>query len=270
MRALGPGLLAAVAAAAMAGAPAALAATQTASSGDVSATFSYKGKVPNYSHLRLTITRAGTVAYDHKVTDTATCGTLCWPASTTSSLKALDLDADGEPEVLLSLYSGGANCCFVEQVFSYDAATGTYAKASQNFGDFGASIKRLSGGVRFVGANYAFKYAFTDGADSGEPILIVKFAGGRFLDDTRSYPALIAKDAKRWLTAFKHDLKNGVGVLAAWAADEEQLGHSRLVTSYLERQLKAGHLKSAAGPKDSGKHFITKLRRFLKKLGYLA
>jgi hypothetical protein len=279
MRRLGPATLAALAATVI-GAPAALATTQTASSGDVTATFFYKGKVPNYSHLRLTITRAGTAVYDQEVTDRRTCGTLCWPASTKSSLRVLDLDGNGEPEVVLSLYTGGANCCYVDQVFAFHPGPNAYTKASWNFGDFGVAIKQLGGGPRFVGANYAFKYAFTDGADSGEPIQIVKFSLASsngptsamippLTDDTRSYPALIARDAKRWLRFFKHDLKNGVGVLAAWAADEDLLGHEKLVSSYLQQQLKAGHLNSAAGPKYSGKNFITKLRKFLKQFGYL-
>jgi hypothetical protein len=256
-------------AALLAAAPIASAASQTASSGAVTAVFSYHGKVPNYSHLQLKIERSGTVVYNQKVTDKTTCGSLCWPASTKQSLKVLDLDGDGQPEVVLSLYSGGANCCYIDQVFSFDPGTNTYVKASQNFGDFGVALKPLGGVERFVGANYAFKYAFTDGADSGEPIEILKFEGHKFVDVTRDYPALIAKDAKRWLKFFKRDLKNGVGLIAAWAADEDLLGHQAQVSSYLHQQLKAGHLNSELSPKFSGKSFITKLQKFLRKLGYV-
>ena len=253
----------------LAAAPAASAATQTASSGSVTAVFSFQGKVPNYSHLRLEIERAGTVVYDQKISDKTTCGSECWPASTKNSLQVRDLDADGQPEVVLSLYSGGANCCFVDQVFSFDPGSDTYVKTSRNFGDGGVAIKTLGGAERFVGADFAFKYAFTDGADSGEPIQILEFKGRRFVDVTRDYPALIAKDAKRWLKFFKRDLKNGVGLLAAWAADEDLLGHEKLVSSYLHKQLKAGHLNSLMGPKFSGKHFIAQLQKLLKRLGYV-
>lgn len=34
-------------------------------------------------------------------------------------VKVRDLDADGEPEVLLGLYTGGAHCCFYTLVFRY-------------------------------------------------------------------------------------------------------------------------------------------------------
>jgi hypothetical protein len=257
-------------------APAALAVTQTtqtASFGTVSATFTFRGKFPKFSHQTLKIVRAGVVAYDQAVTDPA-CGKLCGPASTSAahvSVQVLDLEGNGEPDVVLDLYSGGASCCLIDQVFSYDAGTMTYTATSRNFGDFGAALKDLNhdGRDEFVSADPSFKYTFTDGAASGEPIQIFDFAAGRFADVTRSYPARIAKDAARWLRAFKHNLRDGVGVLAAWAADEDLLGHSSQVNAYLRRELKAGKLRSAVGPNLGGEHFITHLRRFLEKHGYV-
>jgi hypothetical protein len=267
----GAGAAAAIAAL-LAGAPAALAATQTASSGTVSATFSFQGKLPSFSHQALKIERSGVVAYNHAVTDPA-CGELCAPASNDPnhpSVQVLDLDRAAEPEVVLSLYTAGANCCTVDQVFSYEPATMSYSKTSRNFGSSGATIKDLNrdGHDEFLSADPAFKYTFTDGAASGEPIQILDFSAGRFVDVTRSYRALIARDAAKWLKAFKQNHQDGVGVLAAWAADEDLLGHSKQVSSYLHQQLKAGHLNSAIGPKYSGKNFITHLQRFLKRLGY--
>jgi hypothetical protein len=256
-------------AALLVGAPAALGATQTAHAGIVTASFSFSGKFPNFSHQRLKIERSGKVVYDQKVVDPATCGSLCAPASKTS-VQVLALEGGSEPNVVLDLYSGGANCCFVDQVFSFDPGTMTYSKATQNFGDYGASIKRLGGQERFVGRNYGFKYAFTDGAASGEPIQVSEFSSGKFTDVTRSYPKLVAADAPKWLKSFKQDRSNGVGVLAAWAADEELLGHSSQVSSYLHQQLQAGHLKSSFGPKFSGQNFITRLQKLLKRLGYLS
>ena len=59
-------------------APAALATTQTAQSGDVSATFTFQGKVPHFHGLHLTISRVGATVYDQPVV-AKFCGKLCWP-----------------------------------------------------------------------------------------------------------------------------------------------------------------------------------------------
>jgi hypothetical protein len=252
-------------------APGALASTQTARSGSVSATFSYKGKAPNFSHLQLTIKRSGSVAYSKSVTSSL-CGSLCWPASTSAShpsVQVMNIEGNGQPDVIVTLYSGGANCCFDVQVFSYDPGTTTYRKAERNFGDFGANIKDLghNGKLEFQGANIAFKYEFTDGAASGEPIQILTFSGGKFHDVTKQYPKLVAKDAAGWLKAFNGNVQDGVGLIAAWAADEDLLGHSKQVSAYLQKEAKAGKLHSPIEP--GGQQFIKHLMKFLHQLGYV-
>jgi hypothetical protein len=55
--------------------------------------------------------------------------------------------------------------------------------------------------------------------------------------------------------------------MAAWAADEDLLGHVKLVNRYLAQQAKAGHLNSPLYP--GGKRFVTKLQKFLRRHGYL-
>jgi hypothetical protein len=262
---------AAVFIAALAATAGALAATQSAHSGAVSATFSYKGKVPNFSGLHLTIKRSGHVFYSEAVKSTL-CGTLCWPGSTSAghpSVRVMDIEGNGQPDVILSLYSGGNNCCFDDQVFSYDPGTMTYRKAERNFGDYGTNIKDLdhNGKFEFQGANFAFKYEFTDGAASGEPIQILNFSSGKFHDITRNYPKLIEKDAAKWLKAFKGLHQDGVGVIAAWAADEDLLGHSKQVSTYLAKEAKAGDLRSPIQP--GGQKFIKHLMKFLRQQDYL-
>jgi len=64
--------------------------------------------------------------------------------------------------------------------------------------------------------------------------------------------------------------RDSVGVIAAWAADEDGLGHEKLVSSYLSQQAAAGHLNSALSPQEpGGQKFIGKLQRFLRTHGYL-
>jgi hypothetical protein len=253
---------------------AALAVTQTASSGPVTASLSYSVKndkfdLPVYSGLRLTIVRNGTTAYSEPVSDPF-CGTQCAPAipgTKDSSVQVADIGNTGEPNVILSLYSGGAHCCTIAQVFSYDPTTGTYTMARRNFADPAFNLKRLTPGGpdRFVSANPSFEYAFTSYAQSGEPLQIWGFQNGQFTDVTRSYPALIRKNAALWWRLFRHNLSDGTGPLSAWAADEELLGKNALVQSTLKAQLKAGHL---VGGFINGAKYVKTLNRLLVKLGY--
>jgi hypothetical protein len=258
-------------------APAALATTQTATKGAVAATFTFQGTFPSFSGLRLTIAQSGSVLYDQPVSATG-CGSDCAPGGVgtkASSLHVIDLDHTGQPNVVLDLFTGGAHCCSIEQVFTFDPGTNTYVKAERNFGDPGERTEDLrhDGHFEFVTADDAFAYAFTDFAASGLPVQILSFSGGRFRDVTQSYPALIHTDAARWLRIFKHMARqhyaDSVGVIAAWAADEYRLGKVATANRYLHQQARAGHLKSGLGASEPhGQRFVAALQRFLRRHGY--
>ena len=103
-------------------APVALATTQTATGGAVTATFTFSGQFPTFSGLHLTIAQSGSVLYDQPVTSKG-CGDICAPLSTSAgapSVHVIDLDDTGQPNVVLDLYTGGAHCCTIEQVFTFD------------------------------------------------------------------------------------------------------------------------------------------------------
>ncbi len=258
-------------------APSALATTQTAQSGNVSATFTFSGSYPNFTGMRLSIAQGGTVYYNEPVASKL-CGTYCAPGSPFgkgSSVHALDLEHDGQPDVVLDLYSGGAHCCSIEQVFSFDPGTMTYTETQHDFGDPGEQIVDLghNGRYEFLTADDSFAYEFTDFAASGLPIQILTFSNRRFRGVTRQYPRLIKRDAAGWLKAFnsmaRQHYSDSVGVAAAWAADEELLGHAKLVNTFLANQLSAGHLNSALSPEEpGGAKFVAKLRKFLRTHGY--
>ncbi len=259
-------------------APGAWAATQTAQSGNVTATFTFSGAYPHYTNLQLSIAQGGTVYYNEPVVSKI-CGTFCAPAATSgtkSSVHVLDLEPGGQPDVVLDLYSGGAHCCSIEQIFSFDPGTMTYVETQHNFGDPGERIVDLAhnGRYEFATADDSFAYEFTDFAASGLPIEILTFSNGHFVNVTRQYPKLIQRDAHLWLSAFKSMAKqhydDSVGVIAAWAADEDELGHTSLVTNYLAQQLKAGHLNSGLSPQEpGGAKFVARLKRFLRTHGYV-
>src|SRR4051794_9945646 len=99
---------------------AAMTKTESDTSGDVTASLTYNYKTTRYgsydfSSAHVTIVRAGQMLVD---TDLGKECRYCtpWPASGAqpgvSSVTVKDLDSDGESEVLIDLYSGGANCCW--------------------------------------------------------------------------------------------------------------------------------------------------------------
>ncbi len=256
----------------------ALAATQRAHGGDLTASFTYTSTSRAPHHPTLTITKAGAVVYRHAVT-AKLCGNRCAPASFDArhpSVRVVDLDGSATPQVVLNLDSGGAHCCTIVEVFSYDATHHHFVMSQRNFGDPGDELSDLShdGRYEFVTADDRFAYAFTDYAASGLPIEIMAFQDGHFVDVTRNYPRLIRADAAGWRKIYQGMAAQGyadsVGVIAAWAADEDLLGRATQVSAYLSQQATAGHLNSALMPRESGQTFVYSLQMFLDHTGYSA
>jgi hypothetical protein len=227
-----------------------------------------------HRRIKLSIAVNGVTRYDEFVRSSA-CPPGCEPVgigSTSMPLRALALQSNGLPDVVLGLYSGGAHCCFIDQVFSLDPATDRFVKTEHDFADAGARIVDLNGdrNYEFLSADARLSNAgFTDYAHSPAPVQIFDFSNHRFHDVTRTYRARIKKDAARWLNGFHHNFRNGRGLIAAWSADEYLLGHSALVNSQLAGALKAGHLgvpKSFGGP--SAEKFVGQLKKLLGRLGY--
>lgn len=258
--------------------------TNSATLGDVTATLTYQKTYPEGGNIGvpeardsiLTIEVAGHLAYRAAVFSPV-CGRLCWPEPSYGSgqdhaLRVVRLQP-GSPDVVLSLFSGGAHCCFVDQVFSPGSGR-FYVKSEIDLGDPGARLETLPGSpyVAIVTANDEFAYEFTDFAASGLPIKILRHEHASFLDVTRHYPALVRADASQWLSAFyaqkSSHYQDSVGVIAAWAADEYLLGRSPEADQFLHQQAAAGHLNSLLTPSLKGTTFIGQLQRFLEREGY--
>lgn len=243
--------------------------TQTGSSSSVNATFTFSGSAPMITNPQLTIVRGGQQLYSQPVYSHL-CGHQCGPGAFgahQSSVRVLDIEGNGEPDVILELFSGGASCCFLDQVFSFDPGTMTYVKTEHDF-NYGVVLEKLDGRWLFRSGDGSFLCAFTDCADSGQPIQLSSFKGQRFHDVTRHYPKQIRRDAARWLRLFEQHLSNGVGLIAAWAADEELLGKNALVQSTLSSQARKGDLRDGMLGAATGKRFIVDLNRLLRRLGY--
>jgi hypothetical protein len=261
---------------AVATALAASAKTVSAGRGGTSATLTYESSSAAqgepYSKLHLTIARRGRSVFDGPV-DGLLCGTRCWPAVGIAGnpvVRVADLEPGGSPDVILNLYSGGAHCCSITQVYRYDPDTGRDALVQHDFADPGSLLRTLAGSYVFLSADDRFAYTFTSFAFSGLPLAIWRFAGGRFVDVTARFPAQLAADAERQYRAYLANRRQGLalGFIAAWAADEDLLGHSALVARTLAAQSRAGDLRSADGFAKRGDAFIAQLQRFLVMTGY--
>ncbi len=254
-------------------APAALEHTETAELAPISATFRYQVETDEYggektSGLNIEISRAGSVVYRAPISSPPACFDECVPAFTKPDVHTLLLEPGQEPSVVLDLFTGGAHCCFREQVFSGPGPNGTTIR-ERGFGDVRPRLEALgSGGENlFVAADDRFAYAFTDYADSGLPIQVLAFSAGGFQDVTRAFPSLIIADAARQWHYFRRDRGNNVGFFGAWAADEALLRRARVLKRVLGEQLRAGRLRSANGA-ESGSRFAHDLRTDLRRWGY--
>lgn len=241
----------------------------------VAAKVTYQGALPTMRKLRLSISSHGKTAYSRAVRAPG-CGGHCSvvpPSKHDSPLHVLDVDGNGRPEVVLDVYTGGAHCCSVLQVFSQRGGSSKWVSSQHNFADYGAKLEKLGGrGYRFVSGDDRFAYAFTDFAASGLPVQIFSWKSGHFTDVTHRYPKLIRRDAATWLKLYKRSGRtrpawgDSVGLIAAWAADEYRLGNRAGARRYLNAQAAAGHLHAPFGK--GGKAFIAELEKYLAKWGY--
>ena len=257
---------------------AASAASFSAKSGNETATLSFAGTFPKYRDVTLVVRRAGKIV-DQQVVRSKWCGGACGPnsyPSRASVVRFVRLGPNESRDVVLSLYSGGAHCCTIEQVYVPRRSSSSYKDVEYDFGDPGVRLTAIGvdGSDDFVSANDAFAYKFTDYAASGMPIEILEFHGDAFHNVTRAFPDLIERDANVWIRAFRSDAashySDTVGVVAAWVADEDMLGKSTFAQQFLQREAAAGRLNSALGSfEPHGEHFVTVLEKFLHRQGYL-
>lgn len=232
----------------------------------VRATLTFEKRGYQFSRLRLEITRNGAT----------------WrsgPLGSAFILKPLvhvrDLDADGEPEVWLDVYSGGAHCCLDSRFFRWLPSRRAYGSTKHAWRDIGYRRLRLDRDSRpeLVSADARFGYEFTAFAASAFPIQVWRFDRGRLVDVTRDFPSRIERDAEelwRLYRRFSGGRDDPRGVLAAWVADQYLLGRGDQAWATLER-LRA---RGAFGPRPDlagwpqGKAYLRALRAFLVKLGY--
>ena len=251
--------------------------SQTASSGAVTATLTWGKAQFGVSSPRLVIVRAGATAFDGSAvagSDSCKDGYCSFLASgkRTQSLQVVDLNGDGEPEVLVDAYTGGAHCCAVTELAAFNGSG--YSIQELFWGDPGYELKDLDGDGRpeLVTLDDAFAGAFTSFAASFFPPYVADYdpaVKGGLRDVTDHFVALIRKNQKQALHALERARRQHyetLGAVAAYVADFYLLGDARHVRPYLKRARKRGDLRTISGP--APRSFERRLLAFLKKHGY--
>ena len=249
----------------------------TASSGAVQATLTWAAAEFGNKDPHLVVTRAAAPAFDGSpVPASGPCNAdgCVYAASgkRDAPLQVVDLDADGEPEVLVDAYTGGAHCCALTEILRFDGTT--YAPFEASWGNIGYNLKDLDGDGRpeFVSLDDAFSYAFGSFAGSYHPPLVLDYdatAPGSFRAVTRRFPALVRTNLKSTLHTLARARRQHfetLGVVAAYVADLYLLGRGREVRPYLARARQRGDLRTASGR--APRSFDSKLLAFLHKQGY--
>ncbi|HEX8101060.1 MAG TPA: hypothetical protein VF533_00470, partial [Solirubrobacteraceae bacterium] len=241
------------------------AATEVQAVGPVQATLAYADEpAEEYGVCRtgwhLTIARDGRPLYDGAVPageGPDTPPEPCAPASPEGrpgkALRIVDLEGDGEPEVMVTLFSGGAHCCYSADIWRLAPDGSGYTVSAHGFGDPYFALEDLDGDGRpeFRSADATFAYLFSSFAASAMPVLVYRYAAGELTDVTGAFPKLVRMDARRWRRAYRHrrGRRDGeqLGPLAAWAADQLRLGHADRVRRTLRAELRHGRLRGPLG-----------------------
>ncbi|MGF1538804.1 MAG: hypothetical protein ACFB4J_20270 [Elainellaceae cyanobacterium] len=209
---------------------------------------------------QITISRDGAIAFDESITSELG---ICRRAD---RFEVQDLDQDGEPEVLIDFYSGGAHCCWFSQIYRYRADQNDYVVQEHYWGNSGSpQVSDLEGDGQpeFVSYDDRFAYQFAAYANSGLPLQIWRYDDGAFLDVTRQYPERVYDSAYQLWQQYQSARNRGSevkGYLAAYLAtkhllDQGEDGWQRVQTVY----------RGGDRPQ-----FFSELSTFLQQTGYTA
>ncbi|HEV7753789.1 MAG TPA: hypothetical protein VGO71_19710 [Baekduia sp.] len=219
----------------------------THSAGAVTATIEWDKADFGIANPRLYVVRDG-VRYDLTIADICEAGCIVVPDDggdpATSAVKVADLDADGEPEVLVDTFSGGAHCCVTARLLTFNGSG--YTPKDIAYRDVGYALKDADGDGRpeLVGYDPRFSSVFTAFAGSAFPPQVLQVDKGATVDVTRRFPSLVRADAKRRLRDIRRARRSDDirGLLAAYVADQYLLGRATVGTTEVDRQRRAGRV----------------------------
>jgi hypothetical protein len=234
--------------------------------------YSYNAAAFRFSRQRLVIKRDGKTSFSARLRKPPG-GLNVQPAGYFSHRRSVfvtDVEGDGEPEVVLDLYWGGAHCCWYSQIYRYVPATGHYSPLLHVWGNFSYVFADLDhdGMQELLTRDDRFSYAFASFADSRWPLRILRYRAGRLTVETPSFPSEIGRDANTlWHAAMNPKRKaSNQGIVAAWAAEQCLVGHAAVAFKTIDRLSRSGKIHGER----TRVAFERKLRSFLRRTGYLA
>jgi hypothetical protein len=207
--------------------------------GSIQAELSYQ-KIEDFkfSEIRLKVNRQGQMVLDQRVDVDSEFERPVIPNYSNQFAKEQpflrDLDKDGEPEVMVGLYTGGAHCCTYSLIYRYLPNQNTYTSIRHEWGNGGYLLKDLGqdGIPEFYSRDDRFAYEFTAYAASFYPLQLWRYQQGNMMDVTRQFPQEVYSHAYQLWKDFERIRREGIdanglnvkGVLAAYLADKYLLG----------------------------------------------
>jgi hypothetical protein len=149
------------------------------------------------------------------------------------------------------------------------SATGLGPVVADDVGNAAASLTPDGDYAQIVTADNSFAYTFASYASSGLPVEVLQFSPGGFAVVTKQRLDLVTADASKWWSVFTTDTGtgNGLGVLAAWVADECVLGQGTSAWTTVGQLQVQGKLSGPAGW-PTGAAYVQALKSFLAQHGY--
>jgi hypothetical protein len=245
--------------------------TETIKAGPVTATLSWDAGEDNPQNTRLTISRAGAVVFDRAIPKV--CGQDCdADIPDSEAFRTIDLDADGEPEIVLTATPG--DCCDQTMgIYGFNPATGSYSELAQNMGDALIEIKDTDGdgSSEIIGTDTRFRNLVPGHSSLFFPPVVYAYehpaTGPRLVDRTRKSLGVVreaASELRFLLGALKSHDEFSKMYVGSYVADEFMLGRGKVGLKEFDRQAKRGTLGNAK----SAKKFRKRLLTLLDKYGY--
>ncbi|MEL6400889.1 MAG: hypothetical protein AAFO87_03915 [Cyanobacteria bacterium J06607_6] len=193
-----------------------------------------------------------------------------------------NLDPDGLSEVIFHRYTGGAHCCSIYRLYSWQGdrlhRTQTYPLDASAVGSFEDLDK--DGYSELVGADGRFLYAFGSYASSWPPTLVLSFRGGTLIDVSQQFSDMMRANAANmyqstYTSTLQEPMLGANSILAGYVAQKIMLGEYESGWDYMLAHYDPTdtwgleHYNTAGEVSETFADFPAALEAFLIDLEYL-